>query len=152
MQLVPRQRIIDIPTGNKYLGAAELYKHQPFSEVVHYFSRHQMFLKGGLSSSFPTSDIKAPEMHVFYYADGKCKGVEVFNPKGGEDLFWGEVNLFPSSITELRKELIAMGVKVHIGDYGLDVPELGIFTFSAHIEDDLKGEIESIYCSFDVKQ
>ncbi|KZL22453.1 hypothetical protein PsAD37_03433 [Pseudovibrio sp. Ad37] len=78
MQLKPYLAIEDIPTGNPYKGEVILSNESTFKDVTNSFPGHTVFLKSGMTASFPTSEILNQQIHVFYDANGRCKEPKFF--------------------------------------------------------------------------
>jgi len=150
MRLHPKQFIEGIPTGNPHKGDVIIGGKSNFKEITSAFPRHSVFLKGGMRASFPTSQILKGEMNVYYDAGGHCKGVEIYRGicDGQQTLFWNEIDLLNSTLRELYNIFDGMGLHVDIADYGIEVQEIGISTFSSDFEKDLRIAIDSVYCKF----
>ncbi|MFN6983511.1 hypothetical protein G3A56_23335 [Rhizobium oryzihabitans] len=148
MNLHPFEKISHIYTGNIYKGTqgyVDICAGEKFLEVARDFHNHNVFAK---SDDFPTSIISNNSVHVYYNAEGKVIGAEIFTNLNGNNEFnfiWNSFDLFQSTMKDVANGLKSIGIKTSIEDYGIFVPELGLNYYCNDIQDDLDCKIDCVY-------
>ncbi|WP_449430051.1 hypothetical protein [Pseudomonas putida] len=99
------------------------------------------FLKSKFSVN-STDDFSDLNLHVFYDADNKVRGVELF--QGAEVVFRG-LNVFDSAIEDLSKALNGLGVALVANDSGFEILGGLIKLYAGDAEASLGSKVEAFY-------
>jgi hypothetical protein len=145
MELVPREKVLQIPT--KATGFADVHKGDDLIDVMSVFhfdvsrATNKSYFRGVSGYSFD-AQIKFGFNKDYMICDIEFR--KPFTLPQDAKLFFEGANLFQTSLLDVKNILDGNGVLLENTDVGLTSAELGVSFFSSEFEGDVSAIIDAV--------